>query len=69
MKIEIGETYTFNHREGNVLEKYDGTKCNIISKDDACDYIAEMCDGRKIQVYENELSRWINEAYIGRKQR
>ena len=55
--IEIGKIYIFNHKEGNVLEKYDGTKCKIISLDDGCDFIAEMYDGRKIQVYENELSQ------------
>ena len=55
--IEIGKEYLFNHKEGNVLEKYDGTKCKVIALDNGCDYIAEMCDGRKIQVYENELSK------------
>jgi hypothetical protein len=59
MEIKINETYTFNHKEGNVLEKYDGTQCKIISKDNMHNdmYFAEMCDGRKIQVYTKELSR------------
>ena len=53
--LEIGKNYIFNHKEGNVLGKYDGTKCKIVSLDKGCDYIAEMSDGRKVQVYEKEL--------------
>lgn len=58
MKIELGSSYTFNHKEGNVLEKYDNTKCKVISNDSGCAdmYIAKMNDGRKIQVYINKLS-------------
>ncbi|MGL6216422.1 MAG: hypothetical protein ACRC36_00190 [Lacrimispora sphenoides] len=55
--IDIGREYIFNHKEGNVLEKYDGTKCVILKND--CNenmYIAKMVDGRSIQVYEKELS-------------
>ena len=55
--IEIGNEYVFYHKEGNALEKYDGTECKIVSLNNDCDYFAEMCDGRKIQVYRNELSR------------
>lgn len=59
MKVIIGNEYVFNHKEGNVLEKYDNTKCKVISRDSTHQdmFSAKMCDGRKFQVYAKELSR------------
>lgn len=59
MEITIGNKYIFNHKKGNVLAKYDNTECKVINKDSSNTdmWIAEMNDGRKIQVYSIELTQ------------